>query len=243
MEVEVMEEQSYEVVEEVEVMEAVVEVMETVEEVEAMEAVVEVMETVEEVEAMEAVKQEKPTNTSYDAHTLVAFGGGASAVGGWGRSEQPARCLGVLRRVSVSGPSGGRAAANRGVCLECSVFIPSALYNIQEDVGDLLIPVRRRGDISQELLVVCYTQQATATGTTPTSVLSYSDYISRPDDHRSVVRFERGEAEAACRVVVIDDSLHEDEESFNVTLGTAVGGRLAANYPTARVTILPHADD
>uniref|UniRef100_A0A8C5BJV7 FRAS1 related extracellular matrix 2b n=1 Tax=Gadus morhua TaxID=8049 RepID=A0A8C5BJV7_GADMO len=126
---------------------------------------------------------------------------------------------------------------------ESSVFFPSALYSVQEDVGGLLVPVRRSGDVSQELLVVCYTQQATATGTVPTSVLSYSDYISRPEDHRSTLRFERGEVEKACRVVVIDDSLYEEEESFNVSLSMPVGGRLATHYPSARVAILPHAED
>ena len=84
---------------------------------------------------------------------------------------------------------------------------------------------------------------ATATGTVPTSVLSYSDYISRPEDHRSTLRFERGEVEKACRVVVIDDSLYEEEESFNVSLSMPVGGRLATHYPSARVAILPHAED
>lgn len=83
----------------------------------------------------------------------------------------------------------------------------------------------------------------TAKGTVPTMVLSYSDYISRPEEHHSVLRFDKGETEKHCRVVVIDDSLYEPEESFNVTLSMPMGGRLGQEFPTTRVTILPDADD
>lgn len=44
---------------------------------------------------------------------------------------------------------------------ESTVFIPQATFAIEEDVGELLIPVRRSGDVSEELMVVCHTLQGT----------------------------------------------------------------------------------
>nr|XP_002119185.2 FRAS1-related extracellular matrix protein 2 [Ciona intestinalis] len=125
---------------------------------------------------------------------------------------------------------------------ESTVFIPLAKYVVAEDSGELMIPVRRSGDVTNELMVICYTEPDTATGTIPTKVLSYSDYISRSEDHNSLITFERGETEKFCRIVIIDDSLYEEDEAFSVKLVSPMGGRLG-NFSTSEIVISADEND
>lgn len=73
--------------------------------------------------------------------------------------------------------------------------------------------------------------------------MSYSDYISRPDDHTSLIRFHKDEKEKICRVIIIDDSLYEEDENFNVTLSMPLGGKIGAEFPSTKVIILDDTND
>ena len=81
----------------------------------------------------------------------------------------------------------------------------------------------------------CFTD--TATGTTSRSLISYSDYISRPEDHTSIIHFLGGEDLHFCKITIIDDSLDEDDEEFYVKLTTPMGGKLGEHNTTlVRIT-------
>jgi hypothetical protein len=56
------------------------------------------------------------------------------------------------------------------------------------------------------------------------------------------VQFDKGEKEKFCRVMIIDDSLFEEEEKFKVILTEPLGGRLG-DKAEAAVIIEPDKTD
>ncbi|XP_074649930.1 FRAS1-related extracellular matrix protein 2-like [Tubulanus polymorphus] len=125
---------------------------------------------------------------------------------------------------------------------ESTVSFREAAYNVSEDIGVLTVPIHRSGDLMNEFMVICATEQDSATGTIPGTVTSYSDYITRPEDQSSAIRFDRYEKQKTCRLTIIDDALFEEQESFRVRLSVPIGGRLGL-INTTIITIKPDEND
>ncbi|XP_060078834.1 extracellular matrix protein 3-like [Ylistrum balloti] len=131
---------------------------------------------------------------------------------------------------------------------ESTVFFPEQEFRVAENIGEVLLPVHRTGDLTNELMVICSTSPGSATGSPlmpnypATEVTSGSDYISRPLHHSSIIRFDHSQSERFCKVTIIDDSLYEEEESFKVMLTDTFGGRLG-NARNMSILIEPDPDD
>ncbi|CAL1537799.1 unnamed protein product, partial [Lymnaea stagnalis] len=124
---------------------------------------------------------------------------------------------------------------------ESQIFFTDREFRVAEDYGEILLPIKRIGDFTGETSAICSTVQGSASGTFPTSMTS-SDYVPRPLDHTSVIKFDRGKQESYCRVVILDDSLFEDEETFTVLLSDPVGGKLG-KISSIQIIIEPDMND
>lgn len=82
---------------------------------------------------------------------------------------------------------------------------------IEEGSGHLTLNITRRGNLEQEMGVVCYTEDDTAIGN--------ADYVSRLEmSAGSVVMFGVNQSLAECVVEIVDDKVFESRERFHVHL-------------------------
>ena len=125
---------------------------------------------------------------------------------------------------------------------EPSFTFGEATYRVEEDVGVLRIPITRTGDTSKESMVTCTTTPGTATGTVPSTVLSFSDYITRPASQGSAIMFEYGDETKYCEITIVEDTQNEDDEDFTVSLVNPMGGKTGAVTET-KVTIVKDESD
>ncbi|XP_062899606.1 extracellular matrix protein FRAS1 isoform X1 [Mobula hypostoma] len=88
-------------------------------------------------------------------------------------------------------------------------------YNVSEKAGSASITVKRTGNLNQYAIVLCRTEQGSATSTSGAgSKLGQQDYV----EYAGQVQFDEREDTKACTIVINDDQVFENTESFIVEL-------------------------
>ncbi|XP_033117888.1 extracellular matrix protein FRAS1-like [Anneissia japonica] len=99
-----------------------------------------------------------------------------------------------------------------------SIEFEKAEYRINEEVGFFSVPVIRKGDNSATVSVVCLTVPKSAHGSSLIGLESGSDYITRGTLLQDQIAFPQGISRSSCDVKIVDDSIYEEEEEFELVL-------------------------
>ncbi|ESO99609.1 hypothetical protein LOTGIDRAFT_173674 [Lottia gigantea] len=119
----------------------------------------------------------------------------------------------------------------------------SDIYQVEETDSYATITLTRSGDLSSMVSVICFTMSLTATGSSPTGLETGSDFITRSKSNGNRVIFPPGITMATCDVKIIDDSIAETTEQFEVSLvDVSLPGKLGV-LDTATVIIAGPNDE
>ncbi|XP_062470145.1 extracellular matrix organizing protein FRAS1 [Pezoporus occidentalis] len=110
-------------------------------------------------------------------------------------------------------------------------------YSVRENAGSVSVTVRRVGNLNQYAIVLCHTEQGTATSSSG-SKLGEHDYV----EYTGQVQFEEWEDTKACTIIINDDNVFENMESFAVELSMPAYA-LLGNITRATVTIMDTEDE
>nr|XP_046207425.1 extracellular matrix organizing protein FRAS1-like [Oncorhynchus gorbuscha] len=92
-------------------------------------------------------------------------------------------------------------------------------YNVSEKAGTVSVTVKRTGNLNQYAIVLCRTEQASATSTSSVgSRPGQQDYV----EYAGQVQFDEREDTKVCTIVIQDDKVFEGVESFQVELSMPV---------------------
>uniref|UniRef100_A0A673XCZ9 Fraser extracellular matrix complex subunit 1 n=1 Tax=Salmo trutta TaxID=8032 RepID=A0A673XCZ9_SALTR len=92
-------------------------------------------------------------------------------------------------------------------------------YNVSEKAGTVSVTVKRTGNLNQYAIVLCRTEQGTATSTSSVgSRPGQQDYV----EYAGQVQFDEREDTKVCTIVIQDDKVFEGVESFQVELSMPV---------------------
>ncbi|XP_071003248.1 extracellular matrix organizing protein FRAS1-like, partial [Oncorhynchus clarkii lewisi] len=92
-------------------------------------------------------------------------------------------------------------------------------YNVIENAGTVSVTVKRTGNLNQYAIVLCRTEQGTATSTSSVGSLpGQHDYV----EYAGQVQFDEQEDTKVCTVEIQDDKVFEGVESFQMELSMPV---------------------
>ncbi|CAM4540352.1 unnamed protein product [Leuciscus chuanchicus] len=112
-------------------------------------------------------------------------------------------------------------------------------YNVSEKDGTVAVTVKRTGNLNQYAIVLCRTEQGTATSTSSMgSRVGQQDYV----EYAGQVQFDEREDTKVCTIVINDDQVFENIESFNVELSMPVYA-LLGSVTRAKVNINDTEDE
>lgn len=103
-------------------------------------------------------------------------------------------------------------------------------YNVSEKAGTVAVTVKRSGNLNQYAIVLCRTEQASATSSSGVGARpGQQDYV----EYAGQVQFDEREDTKVCTIVINDDQVFEGAESFHVELSMPVYALLGGNTRAA----------
>uniref|UniRef100_I3MH74 Fraser extracellular matrix complex subunit 1 n=1 Tax=Ictidomys tridecemlineatus TaxID=43179 RepID=I3MH74_ICTTR len=108
-------------------------------------------------------------------------------------------------------------------------------YNVSEKAGSVSVTVQRTGNLNQYAIVLCRTEQGTASSSSRPGQQDYVEYAGQ-------VQFDEREDTKSCTIVINDDDVFEGVESFAVELSLPAYA-LLGEFTQAKVTISDTEDE
>lgn len=110
-------------------------------------------------------------------------------------------------------------------------------YNVSEKAGSVSVTVQRTGNLNQYAIVLCRTRQGTASSGI-SSQAGQQDYV----EYAGQVQFDEREDTKSCTIVINDDDVFENIESFTVELSMPAYA-LLGEFTQAKVIINDTEDE
>ncbi|XP_044921660.1 extracellular matrix organizing protein FRAS1 isoform X1 [Mustela putorius furo] len=112
-------------------------------------------------------------------------------------------------------------------------------YNVSETAGSVSVTVQRSGNLNQYAIVLCRTEQGTASSSSRvSSQRGQQDYV----EYAGQVQFDEREDTKSCTIVINDDDVFENVESFTVELSMPAYA-LLGEFTQAKVIINDTEDE